>query len=151
MQSLLSKEDFPSADEVRSATKSDDIMLYSTWIRKAKKNICLASKKKMPYCYYHLKYYVDDRFDYVYASLVNREIRILNPIGKAEHDVEMLIGVLKKMGYAVVPFVGERPFHMNGSNLSTDGEDGNVMVGHGALGLYISWHDEEEVDLEYFS
>ena len=148
MNNLLSKEGFPTAEEVREITKSDEIVLYSTWLRKAKKNICLAAKKKVPYCHFHLKYYIDDRFDYVYASLVNKEIRILNPIGKAEHDVEMLISLLDKMGYTVVPFVGERPFHMNGSNLSTDGEDGNVMVGHGALGLYISWQDDI-IDLDF--
>lgn len=135
---LLKKEGFPTADEVKDNLTLDDHLCYSVWLKKAKKNIIVASRKNMSYCFFHLKYYINDRYDHVYASLVDKELKVLNPINdKAESDAKMLIGLLDKLGYSVTPFVGEKPFEMSRCNMSTKQDD--VFVGHGALGLYVTW------------
>ena len=144
MQSLLEKDGFPSAEEVRELNKPNDIHCYSTWLKRAKKHIIMAGKTNKTYCYFHLKYYFIDKFDHVYASIVDKEIKILNPINdNVLEDAEMLMMILEKLGYKVTPFVGEAPFGMNRCNMSTqefnEDEVSDVFVGHGALGLYVRW------------
>lgn len=133
-------EGFPTAETVKNSMGKLDYNCYGSWLKKAKKSIIIASKKNMSYCFFHLKYYDIHAYEYVYASLANKDFTILNPINnEAQGQAEMLVGLLKKLGYEVSPFVGERPFEMDRCNISTNIDEGEVFVGHGALGLYIKW------------
>lgn len=143
-EDLMRQEGFPTADQVRKNTSIKKHNCYAAWLKKAKKSIVQSSRNDVPYCYFHLKYYINDRYDYVYVSLVNKEFKILNPINDgAQNDAEMLIYFLNKVGYDATPFVGEKPFEINRCNMSTqeDTQDGfgDMFVGHGALGLYVKW------------
>lgn len=140
MKHLIQEDYFPTAKELNDARGENLHNYYDIWKAKAKKYIIFSERRGTPYCHFHLKYYINDTFDHVYASIVEKDIKVINKLNKeVEEEIQMLISFLTQLGYQVTPFVGEKPYEMDRCNMSTTGKDQNTFVGHGALGLYITW------------
>lgn len=130
-----------SAQTAKEMTKSENIDFSSVWLKKAMIHIDSSSRRRTPYCSFHIKYYLGENKDYVYASLAGDQIKILNPLNSnIENQINKVMYQLKELGYSVTPFVGEKPFLIDKNNLTDSIEEGEIVVGSGSLGLYLTWY-----------